>query len=127
MGLLSFRERFPLTYDLNDIFFYCLGLARHENIQIDHTEIKEATFMPLQRFAQTPSANNGVKYIKNVLERIGDSVHSVDDLASFVPLTHCDLHYDRLFHKTDSKGKMHLSLHSLKTSDKLTSEELFKH
>lgn len=116
VGLLTFRERFPLTYDLNDIFFYCLGLARHENIQIDRSEIREATFMPLNCFAETPSANSGVVYVKSILRRIGDTVESVDDLVNFVQLTHTDIDYDMTFYKGDPKGKLHLPLTYLKNN-----------
>ena len=109
MGILSFRERFPLTYKLNDIFFCCLGVALHENIKIDPSEIQEAVFMDLNQYAQTPSFDTGNHNVKRILQQIQKEVDSVDKLKAFMGLDFIDMKYDKELYNDPTKGRFYLS------------------
>lgn len=83
LGVVAFRERFPYTYGVTDLYFIGLLVAKSEAITTDPTEITEAGWFTLAEFAgfaYSEQIHSSYRRIAQKLEQCG----SVEDVKRLV-------------------------------------------
>jgi hypothetical protein len=82
-----------------------MGIAKHQDIKIDETEINEAVFMPLKEYAQVESFDTGTIIMKKILNEMSLSVTNVEDLKEFLGFSNFDIEFSKDVYNQPTRGK----------------------
>ena len=84
LGVLFFREFFPVTYEMGDFFFLNLLIAENDDIIIDKNELDNAEWKSFKFFFNLGYDTESYKLTKIYLEKI-DKCYGEEEMKKLVP------------------------------------------
>lgn len=92
LGIVSFRETYPSTWGLSDLFFVAIVIADSENFVKDEREIADICWMPIQEYRQfnyRPPIYDIYNRILGEIERCAD----IDTVKKMINLREMDVSF----------------------------------
>lgn len=85
LGLISFRDTHPMTFNANELFFTGVVVADAEKFKMCETELSDAKWMDLEEYSDLDYPHFAYKFLMSLMKKLGSSP-TIDDLKNMMPL-----------------------------------------